>query len=113
MPTPIISQNSRFWKRVCIRGRDGIGSLPSEAMGAYALFGEADRFYKGFNGIEFERCEIETLANFVNKSVVFRRVGGGILVEILVWVAFKVAYYSASEEPMSLLDDVNPIKGQL
>ena len=51
-----------------------------------------------FNGIEFERCEIETLANFVNKSVVFRRVGGGILVEILVWVAFKVAYYSASEE---------------
>ena len=25
MPTPIISQNSRFWKRVCIRGRDGIG----------------------------------------------------------------------------------------
>lgn len=69
-----------------------------EAMGAYALFGEADRFYKGFNGVEFERCEIETLANFVNKSVVFRRVGGGILVEILVWVAFKVAYYSASEE---------------
>ncbi len=44
-----------------------------EAVGAYPALGQSYGFYEGFEGVEFEGCEAEALANFLYQGFILRR----------------------------------------
>lgn len=69
-----------------------------EAVGADFAFGEADAFDKGFDGIEFQRGQAETLADFFDEQVVALGAGGGVFVEVSVGVSFNFFDNSAREQ---------------
>ena len=53
---------------------------------------------KRLNGVETQRRKTESAADFFHQPLVFRRIGGGILVEILVGIAFKLLYDAARDK---------------
>ncbi len=69
-----------------------------EAVGAETVLGESDGFYKNLYRIKLQRGEPEPLTYLLYESVVFRRTGCCVLIEILVGIPLQVADDAASQQ---------------
>ena len=69
-----------------------------EAMGADLALRKTDSVDKILQSVKLKRCQAELLAKDLNHAVVFRAVGFGILLKVLVGIPFKILYDSASDE---------------
>lgn len=84
-----------------------------EAVGAETVLGESDGFYKNLYRIKLQRGEPEPLTYLLYESVVFRRTGCCVLIEILVGIPSRSPMMRRVSSSMSLFDEVKPMKGQL
>lgn len=69
-----------------------------EAVCTHLAFGKADSLNQCFKCVELQGAQPEALGNGVDHALVFGGVGGGIFIQILVMISFKLLDDAAGDE---------------